>query len=255
MPQPATVLITGATSGLGRALALEYARAGRPLALTGRDRARLESVGGEARTLGADVVDRALDVTDGAALAAWIAEVDRERPLELVIANAGVAALSKDGETEEEAREILRVNVRGVLNTVFPALAAMRPRGRGRIAVMSSIASFLPIPTAPAYSASKFAVRAWAEALRLSLWREGIRVTAVCPGFIRTPMTEGVSGPMPFAVDADAAARRIARGLRRSPARLVFPRRTMLLVRAASLLPEAVQRMLAEAARPGRRAN
>lgn len=255
MPQPDTVLITGATSGLGHALALEYAKAGRSLALTGRDKARLAGVAGEARALGADVVSRPLDVTDSAGLAAWIAEVDEARPLELVIANAGVAALSKGEETEEEARMIFRVNIQGVLNTVFPALAAMRPRRRGRIAVTSSIASFVPIPAAPAYSASKFAVRAWAEALRLSLWKEGIRVTAICPGFIRTPMTAGVHGPMPLAVDAEAAARRIVRGLRRSPARLVFPRRMLLLIRAASLLPESVQRMIADATRPGRQSS
>lgn len=252
MAEPAAVLITGATSGLGRALALEYAREGRPLALTGRDAARLEAVADEARALGVEVEARPLDVTDGPALAAWIAEADRRHPLELAIANAGVAASFEDGETQEEAQTIFRVNVLGVIDTVLPALKAMRPRGRGRIAVMASIASFLPVPTAPAYSASKFAVRAWAEALRISLWREGIRVTAVCPGFIRTPMTSEVRGMMPFVLDADVAARRIVRGLRRSPARLVFPRRMMAFVRVAALLPEFAQRALAGAVGPER---
>ena len=147
------------------------------------------------------------DVTDRAALAAWIADCDTARPLDLAIANAGISAGTGDGgETEAQTREIFAVNVDGVMNTVLPAVAAMRPRRRGQIAIMSSLAGFRGFPGAPAYCASKAAVRSWGESLRGSLHAEGIKVSVICPGFVRSAMTAVNSFPMPLLMDSDRAA-------------------------------------------------
>ncbi len=143
VPAPTSILITGASGGIGAALALAYARPGVRLALTGRDQTRLAGVAGACREAGAESRTEVLDVCKRARLAAWIAEVDRAAPLDLVIANAGISAGTGDGgETEAQARRIVATNFDGVLNTVLPAIACMGPRGRGQVAIMSSLAAF-----------------------------------------------------------------------------------------------------------------
>lgn len=224
VPEPGHILITGASSGIGAALAREYAATGRRLALTGRDAGRLAAVAEACRAQGAEVATQCLDVTEAAPLAAWIAAEDEARPLDLVIANAGISGgTGRGGESEAQARHIFQINVDGVLNTVQPALARMRPRGRGQIALMSSLASFRGFPGAPAYCASKAAVRVWGEALRGELLHEGIGVSVICPGFVASPMTAVNDFRMPFLMPADRAARIIRRGLARNRARIAFP--------------------------------
>lgn len=221
---PASILITGASSGIGAALARAYARPGVRLALGGRDRGRLHKVAAACRAAGAEAQPAAVDVLERQAIAAWVAQADAARPLDLVIANAGISAgTGRGAESPEQARHILAVNLDGVVDTVLPALAAMRPRGRGQIAVMSSLAAFRGFPGAPAYCASKAAVRVWGEALRGHLAPQGIAVSVVCPGFVRSPMTAVNDFRMPFIVEADAAARVIRRGLARDRARIAFP--------------------------------
>lgn len=223
-PPPVSMVITGASSGIGRALALAYAGPGVRLALSGRDRGRLEETLIECRQRGAEAVGAVVDVADRAAMADWIAAQDRARPLDLVIANAGISAgAGGKGEDEEQTRTIFAVNLAGVINTVWPAISAMRPRRAGRIAIVSSIAGFRGIPGAPAYSASKAAVMAWGDALRGWLGDDGIRVSVVCPGYVRTRMTAANRFPMPFLMDADQAARIVKRGIERNKARIVFP--------------------------------
>ena len=225
MRDPSSILITGASSGIGAALARRYARDGRQLFLGGRDAARLEETAAACRAAGAAVETRVADVTDRQAMAAWVAACERIAPLELAIANAGISAGTGGaaGETEEQARRIFAVNHDGVLNTLFPAIAAMRQRRRGQVAVMSSLAAFHGFPGAPAYCASKAAVRVWAESLRPELAREGIGVSVICPGFVRSRMTAVNDFPMPFLLHAGKAARIVERGLARSKARIAFP--------------------------------
>ncbi|MCH7832740.1 MAG: SDR family NAD(P)-dependent oxidoreductase, partial [Proteobacteria bacterium] len=164
------------------------------------------------------------DVADRDATARWIETADAEHPLDLVIANAGISAgTGGRGESESQARDIFAVNLAGVLNTVWPAITAMRGRGRGQIAIVSSIAGFRGLPGTPAYSASKAAVKAYGEALRGWLAADGIKVSVVCPGFVRTRMTDENPYPMPFIIDADKAAGIIRRGLERNKARIIFP--------------------------------
>lgn len=242
---PATILITGASSGIGAALARCYAAPGRQLALHGRNAARLEAVAAACISAGATVRSIALDVTCAAPLAEWIGSVFSDGPLDLVIANAGVSAgTGGGGEDADQARRIFAVNVDGTLNTALPAIQRMRgqsPRGgrRGQIALMSSLAAFRGFPGAPAYCASKAAVRIWGEALRGGLQADGIAVSVICPGFVESPMTAVNDFPMPFLMPAERAARIIRRGLARDRARIAFPWPNYVAARLIAALPPA----------------
>lgn len=239
------VLITGASSGLGRALAEACARPGAVLHLSGRDAARLEEAAAACRARGAEVRPAVLSVTDAAGMAGWIAGAG---PLDLVIANAGISAgTGGDTEPPEQSRRIFETNVTGVLNTVLPALGAMaaQPPGtdgvRGRIAVIASLAAFVAAPGAPAYCATKAAVQRWTEALDATERRRGIRLHAVCPGYVRTPMTAGNTFPMPFLMDAEEAARRTLAGIARGRVRIAYPWPTYALARLVGGLPPALR--------------
>lgn len=249
LKDPQAILITGASSGIGAALAVVYAAPGRVLFLTGRHEGRLSSVGEHCRKRGAKVTTTALDVTDSAAMAEWIAAMDQARPLDLVIANAGISGgtdKAGGGEDISQARRIFAVNLDGVINTVMPAIACMRKRGRGQIALMSSLAGFRGFPGAPAYCASKAAVKAWGESLRGSLARDGIAVSVICPGFVRSPMTDINPFPMPLLMDTSRAAALIKRRLARDHARIAFPWPMYLLVwLIAALPPRLTDRLLA----------
>jgi short-subunit dehydrogenase len=256
MPPFNAVLITGASSGIGHALALACARPGATLHLCGRDATRLDAVAVACRDLGADVHARTLDVTDAPEMAAWIAGVG---PLDLVIANAGISAGTGDGqmETDAQTRAIFAVNLDGVLNTVLPAIQTMaaQPPGpdglRGRIAVVASIAAFIPAPGAPSYCASKAAADAWTIGTAPSAASRGVQLTSVCPGYIRTAMTADNRFPMPGLMDADRAAGIILRGIAAGRRRLIFPWWLGLLARATALLPPRLSASLLSRA-PGK---
>jgi short-subunit dehydrogenase len=235
------VLITGASSGLGRALAEGCAAPGVTLHLSGRDAGRLEAAAEACRARGATVRPAVLDVTDAAATATWVAGAGR---LDLVIANAGISGGTGDAvEPAEQAARIFATNVTGVLNTALPAIGAMAaqapgPDGlRGRVAVIASIAAFVAAPGAPAYCASKSAVQRWAEALDASESGRGIRLHAVCPGYIRTPMTARNTFPMPFLMTPEQAARKTLSGIARGRLRVVYPLPLYLAARLAGALP------------------
>lgn len=218
------ILITGASSGIGAALASAYAEHGVSLALGGRDHARLAATGDACRMRGAEVETAAIDVTDSAAMRRWIEAADDRAPLDLVVANAGISAgTGTDGESEAQARAIFAINIDGVINTAWPALQRMERRGRGQIALMSSLAAFRGFPGAPAYCASKAAVRVWGEGLRGDYAARGVAVSVICPGYVESPMTAVNDFPMPLLMSAERAARIIKRGLARNRARIAFP--------------------------------
>ena len=194
------------------------------MALGGRDRDRLEATAELCRRAGAAVEIAAVDVTDAAAMDAWLVAADAAAPLDLVIANAGISAgTGRGGETAEQARQIFRTNIDGVVNTVQPAIACMQPRRRGHIAIVSSLAAYRGFPGAPAYCASKAAVRAYGEALRGALHGDKIGVTVICPGFVESGMTAVNEFPMPMLMTAENAADRIHRAIARNKASLAFP--------------------------------
>lgn len=239
--RPNSILITGASSGIGEALALEYAAAGVRLALGGRSEKRLGRVADACRAKAAMVDTIALDVADEHAMRQWIERVDSQAPLDLVIANAGISGgTSGGGETDAQARRIFDINITGVLNTVLPVIPAMRSRGAGQIAVMSSAASFRGFPGAPAYSASKTAVRAYGEALRGTLRADGIKVSVICPGFVRSRITRVNKFRMPLLMDPDRAARIIRKGLASDKGRIAFPFPTYFTAWLAGALPPSL---------------
>ena len=226
LKNPKSILITGASSGIGEALALYYARPGVFLALSGRNEDRLLSVASVCRAKGAEVDIAVLPVTDQGHMEDWITDIDDKHPLDLVIANAGISGGTggvMNGEPISQARVIFDVNVTGVLNTVGPALPRMIARGRGQIAMMASLAAFRGFPGAPAYSASKGAVRFYGEALRGAVHGTGVKINVVCPGFVRSRMTAANDFPMPFLMSAEKAAIIIANKLALDRGRIAFP--------------------------------
>lgn len=239
---PDSALLTGASSGIGRALALRLARPGAVLHLSGRNAERLDDVAAACRARGATVFVRVLDVCDEAGMAAWVGSAG---VLDLVVANAGIGAGSDDGRPEPAAqvRRVLATNLDGALNTVLPAMAAMRaqstgPDGvRGRIAVIASIAAFVPGPGAATYCAAKAALDRWTVATAHTAAREGIALTSVCPGYVRTAMTAGNRFPMPGLMNAERAAEIILAAVLRGRRRIAFPWWVALAARFVGALP------------------
>jgi short-subunit dehydrogenase len=240
-----SIVITGASSGIGEALALRYAGAGVTLGLIGRDRERLARTAARCQAAGAEVRSASIDVRDRAALADWLVAFDRERPVDLIIANAGVSTGTPRGqllEATDAADRLMEINVLGVLNTVQPLLEPMIARGRGQIAIMSSIAGLIALPDSPAYCGSKAAVRSYGLALRQRLYHTGVRVNIICPGYIASPMTSQIKGWKPFEMSAEAAAERIVNGLARDRATIVFPWPLAMAARVGAALPEWLSR-------------
>ncbi len=242
------VLITGASAGLGAALAVESASPGVTLHLSARDAERLEATSAHCRAKGAHVSPVSLDVRDAAGMAAWIAGAGR---LDLVIANAGIGSGTGDAfESEAAARAIFDTNVTGVLNTALPAIAAMAAQSpnadgmRGRIAVIASLAAFVAGPTAPAYCASKSAVQRWAEARNATERKRGIRLHAICPGFIRTAITARNDFPMPGLMEPEVAARLTLAGIAADRLRVVYPWHLYAMSRITGALPPGLRNRL-----------
>ncbi len=242
IPAITSTLITGAASGIGRAVALRLAHAGHTLYLGDLDDLNLAQVASQCRVAGALVHDRRIDVTDSTAMVDWIHAAGR---IDLVIASAGLQCTSLEGppENAEQTRRIFEVNLMGVMNTVLPAMEKMERQTldaedlRGRIAVLSSLAAFVSVPGAPVYCASKAAVDAWAVGHASSARRRGIQITSVCPGYVHTPMTAINHFPMSGLMQPDEAARVILGGIAAGRLRLAFPWRMALAARIGAMMP------------------
>ena len=219
------VLITGASSGIGEAIALACAARGDRLFICGRDKLRLDGVARACRELGAQVASEIVDVTDESAVRSWIESAEAQAPIARVFANAGVGTGVED---ERNVRRTFATNVSGVVNTVLPAIEVFRRRGEApgewrQILVTASIAGYGPLKACPAYSATKACVKTWALALRGMLRPEGIKVSAICPGFVRSRITDKNTCPMPFFMEADKAARKILAKADKDAGLIAFP--------------------------------
>lgn len=224
---PRCVLITGATGGIGSALALEYAQAGVDrLILQGRNTERLAELAELCSNKGSHVITHGLDVRDHDALIAWLQQICEAHLPDLVIANAGVninVGGDQQGESWTDVHRLLDVNIKAVFATVHGVLPAMRKRGHGQVALVSSLAAWRGLPETPSYSASKAAVKVYGEAMRDHLAAQGIRFNVVMPGYVESQMCFDMPGPKPFLWPAGRAARNIRQGLQANRPRISFP--------------------------------
>jgi len=236
-PAPRRVFITGASSGIGTALARHYAAQGAQLGLTGRDQARLEAVAASLATACSIYV---VDVRDATAMQQAAQDFLGKHGIpDIVIANAGVSrgTLTEFAEDIPAFRAIMDTNVLGLVHTFQPFLQAMQQTGNGSLVGIASVAGLRGLPGAGAYSASKAAAITYLESLRVELAGSGIAVTAICPGYIRTPMTAVNTYAMPFLMEADIAACQMAKIIASKRRHAILPWQMALAGPVMKLLP------------------
>ncbi|QEH36173.1 putative oxidoreductase [Aquisphaera giovannonii] len=239
MTAPVAV-ITGASSGIGRALALELASGGYRVGLVARRREALRELAEGIASRGGAAFAAAADVADREALCEAIGAIEAALgPVDVMVANAGVGVPTRlDPLNVRDVEETFRVNVLGVVYSIEAVLPGMIARGRGQLVAISSLAAFKGLPGESAYCASKAAVNAYAEGLRIALRKKGVAVATVCPGFVATSITP-MDSAAPFEISAEAAARRIARVIARRKSGLVrFPWPMALLMGLIARLPD-----------------
>jgi NAD(P)-dependent dehydrogenase (short-subunit alcohol dehydrogenase family) len=235
--QPRRLVITGASSGLGLALARHYLEHGATIAAFARRGELLQPLSAE---FPGKVFWYALDVRDLSAVQHAARDfITRSGVPDIVIANAGVSTgtLTEYAEDIDAFQQVMDINVLGIVKTFQPFVAAMREAQRGTLVGIASVAGFRGLPGASAYSASKAAAISYLESLRVELHGSGVKVVTICPGYIRTPMTAVNPYPMPFILDADEAARRMVRAIERQSAFTVIPWQMGLAGRVLMWLP------------------
>lgn len=247
-----TILITGASSGIGASLARVYAAQGTRLVLWGRNEERLNATAAECRARGAEIETACFDLAELNQIVENLEAADTRNPFDLVIFNAGLGgSLPRD----RAAQDVCAAERMAGVNFTAPVVGAnlvaerMAKRGRGRIVFVGSIAESFPLPMAPLYAGTKAGLALFAEALELRLAKFGVRVTLVSPGFVDTPMSRSLREPRPFLIAADEAAAIIARKIERGARRIVVPWQFAVIRAVAGLVPRAIIRaVLARAA-------
>lgn len=236
-PADGAAWITGASGGIGRAVALKLAARGWTVHVTARSADDLEAMAREASDKGR-IVPQPADVTDAAAMAAIVERIEAEGPLALAILNAGIYLPMRAQEFDAaKAKKTFDVNMTGVANGLDPVLKAMIARGKGVVAVTASVAGFRGLPQASAYSATKAGLIAMCESLALDLMDLGVRISVINPGFVDTEATAVNDFEMPFLMQPDEAAERIVKGLEKPGFEIAFPTRFVLFLRAIGMLP------------------
>jgi len=233
------VLITGASSGIGRGLALELGRRGARVGLLARRQDLLDQFVKEVQSSGGQALALAADVEDAAAVAAAANQLkDSFGPIEVLIANAGIGEnIDPFTINPKIFRSVLGVNVFGVVNSVAAVVPQMIEAGRGQLVAISSLAAYRGLPKSAAYCASKAAVSILMESLRLDLKPKGIDVTIIHPGFIKTPLTDGRNARMPFLMELDDAVLKILGAIEKRKKSYAFPWQLASIVRAGMIMP------------------
>jgi len=233
-------VVTGASSGIGWSLAKALGKAGAKVGLIARRRDRLDELAEEIRTAGGRTAVAPADVSDRRHVELAIQSISEQLgPIQLLVANAGVGVPTlRDPVNVDDVEQMFRVNVLGAIYAISAVLPGMLERGRGHLAAVSSLAGYKGLPGESGYCATKAALNTYMEGLRLHLRDRRIRVTTICPGFVRTPMTDVMDCPMPFVMEADEAARRIVRALQERRKVYNFPWQTAWLVKLARWVPD-----------------
>ncbi|MCX7117667.1 MAG: SDR family NAD(P)-dependent oxidoreductase [Legionellales bacterium] len=237
------LLITGASGGLGSALALAYAKVGVRLSLFGRQESALAEIAAACRVLGAEVVVYSLDLCRKEALRKQIEWIDDKYPIDLVIANAGIATYLDEKvtlESWEDTERTIDVNLTGAMGTAMALIPRMRARKQGQIAFVSSVAAYHGLEICPSYCASKAGVKAYGESLRRLLKKDGIGVSVICPGFIESGMSQKYHARKHGMLTPEAAAIKIKRGLEKNKENITFPFFLGLAMRLLTILPSEV---------------
>ncbi len=238
---PKSIIISGASSGIGRALAIQYANKGIMLGLIARNEARLEEVKRLCIEKGADVEILSCDIRNYKDIENWVLKFDQQYSVDLIISNAGISGGTGDNdalETLENLRTIYETNVFAAIHLGQCLYKNFQQRGYGQIAFTGSIAGFQGWSGAPAYTSSKSALHTYAESLRLLGEPHGIQINIIAPGFVKSAMTDKNDFPMPFKVTAEHAAQIIEKGLKKNKRYIIFPKRMYLLSLIARILPE-----------------
>ncbi|HYJ46015.1 MAG TPA: SDR family NAD(P)-dependent oxidoreductase [Pyrinomonadaceae bacterium] len=233
------VLITGASSGIGRALAVELGKRGARLGLLARRADALHEIVREVEGAGGRALALPADVTDAGAVRKASDEL-RESfgRIDVLVANAGIGVTKDAKELDPgEVARVVNINVLGVVNSVTAVLPEMVKQGSGQLVAISSLAAYRGLPKSGAYCASKAAVSAFFESLRVDLRGTGLEVTIIHPGFIKTPLTAGRESQMPYLMELDDAIRKIIRAIEARKKSYAFPWQLATIVRAAMLMP------------------
>lgn len=238
-PEHGVVWISGASSGIGRALALKLAAEGYKVAATARNHDKLVELQAEANGLPGSIIVLDGDVTNAEDMEHALASIEYEHgALGMVILNAGVY-IPVHAETMERAdfEKSFAVNLSGVVNCMLPAIRHMKAKGQGQIAIVSSVTGYGGLPTSAAYGATKAALINMAESLKFDLDKMGIRIQLISPGFVDTPATQKNEFPMPSLVSTQEAAAQIAAGLKSQAFEITFPKRFTYMLKLLQILP------------------
>ncbi len=233
------VFITGASSGIGRALAVELGRRGASIGLLARRESVLEEIVKEVEVAGGRALALAADVKDAGAVSRAAAKLSETfGAIDVLVANAGVGVTTDAKALKpEEVAEVININVLGAVNSATAVLPDMVERNKGQLVVISSLAAYRGLPKSAAYCASKAAVSAFFESLRVDLRGSGVDVTIIHPGFIKTPLTAGREAQMPYLMELDDAVKKIVRAIEVRKKSYAFPWQLASIVRAAMIMP------------------
>jgi NAD(P)-dependent dehydrogenase (short-subunit alcohol dehydrogenase family) len=238
-PEHGIAWISGASSGIGRALALKLVGEGYKVAVTARDHEKLAELQSEANELSGSIIVLDGDVTNAEDMEHVLASIEYEHgALALAVFNAGVyLPVHAEELKREDFEQSFAVNLQGVVNCLVPAVRHMKGKGQGQIAFVSSVTGYGGLPTGAAYGATKAALINMAESLKFDLDKMGIRIQLINPGFVDTPATRKNEFPMPSLVSVEEAAAQISAGLKQQSFEITFPKRFTFALKALNLLP------------------
>ena len=238
-PTDGAAWVTGASSGIGRALTLRLAGDGWTVLATARRAEALEALAAEAHGLAGSILPRPADITDRSGILALVGDAELTGGgIALAVLNAGTyQADNAESFSSDAFRETVELNLVGTAHCIEALMPAWIERRRGHLAVVSSVAGYRGLPMAVSYGATKAALIAMCESLKFDFDRLGLKIQVVNPGFVRTPLTDKNTFKMPFIIEADDAAARIVRGLKRSRFEIAFPRRFACMLKQLRCLP------------------